>query len=237
MEIAIINEDSKENDNVKLILAQQYTKEKIHTFQTIQSYHESDMQYDLLIFSMEEHRMHEIEFVRRHYQKQKLVILVISDVKEQFAGFYFNVVGFVLKKSLNELLLEKVKAAEGILASFRTCCFKSDMGEIQIQEEHMLFFYFEEGFVYLKLKDTRKPVALNYRTLKELLFLVSEAFVQVNRNYVVNINEITKLDMKTHKIIISNLHQISVSKRNWRTFLEKYHMIKNMHDQTLQFRQ
>lgn len=89
-----------------------------------------------------------------------------------------------------------------------------DLFNRQNQNE-ILYIYMQNNHYYAVTTKGRITVQLNsFYKLTEL-----SMFIQVNRNYLVNLHHVLHIHKKTHEITMSNQDIIEISKRKWSKFL------------------
>lgn len=86
--------------------------------------------------------------------------------------------------------------------------------------DDILYFQIDNG-IFVLLKDGTKLSLVN-ETLKEIEAQLSDSFIRVNNNVLINFSKIDYLDVKNHKIIMLDGTIISVSVRRWKKVKEHY---------------
>ena len=189
-------------------------------FCTVEEYMESNFYFDLLLLDIELGSQNGIEFIKKHPDKQRFIVYVSSHSEVMADTFDTNVLGFVTKNRIEEVLVEKVNQVENRIHQLEKIALSLPYETRYVYRDDILYFQIENG-IFVLLKDGTKLSLVN-ETLKEIETTLSDSFVRVNNNVLINFSKVDHLDVKNHKIIMLDGTIISVSVRRWKKVKEHY---------------
>ena len=134
--------------------------------------------------------------------------------------FDTNVLGFIIKDRIEDALVEKVNQVEQRIHQLEKIALNLPYETRYVYRDDILYFQIDNG-IFVLLKDGTKLSLVN-ETLKEIEAQLSDSFIRVNNNVLINFSKIDYLDVKNHKIIMLNGTIISVSVRRWKKVKEHY---------------
>ena len=193
----------------------------IHVYSDIESYDLTNITYDLLLLDIHIHQENGIDYIRKHENKQTFIIYISNYEEYIIDAFDSNVLGFIPKRNLKQLLISKVQYAKEKIQAMNHISFSIVGGKIDIKENDIIKIYLQEGNLYLLLENNQK-YRLTYETLKSAQQHLPEYFIRVNNSEVINPSKIRTLMNKDHSILLTNNQVIAVSRRKWRTIKSKY---------------
>lgn len=217
MRIAVLEDSLIQQKRIRNLLDLSH---RLCFFSTIGEYMESNFYFDLLLLDIELGSQNGIEFIKKHPDKQRFIVYVSSHSEAMADTFDTNVLGFVTKDRIDEALVEKVNQVEQRIHQLEKIALNLPYETRYVYRDDILYFQIENG-VFALLKDGTKLSLVN-ETLKEIEATLSDSFVRVNNNVLINFSKVDYLDVKNHKIIMLNGTIISVSVRRWKKVKEHY---------------
>ena len=181
---------------------------------------ESNFYFELLLLDIELENQNGIEFIKKHPDKQHFIVYVSSHSEAMADTFDTNVLGFVTKDRIEEALVEKVNQVENRIHQLEKIALNLPYETRYVYRDDILYFQIDNG-IFVLLKDGTKLSLVN-ETLKEIEATLSDSFVRVNNNVLINFSKVDYLDVKNHKIIMLDGTIISVSVRRWKKVKEHY---------------
>lgn len=217
MRIAVLEDSLIQQKRIRNLLDLSH---RLCFFRTVEEYMESNFYFDLLLLDIELGSQNGIEFIKKHPDKQRFIVYVSSHSEAMADTFDTNVLGFVTKDRIDEALVEKVNQVEQRIHQLEKIELNLPYETRYVYRDDILYFQIENG-VFALLKDGTKLSLVN-ETLKEIEATLSDSFVRVNNNVLINFSKVDYLDVKNHKIIMLNGTIISVSVRRWKKVKEHY---------------
>lgn len=217
MRIAVLEDSLIQQERIRNLLDLSH---RLCFFCTVEEYMESNSYYDLLLLDIELGSQNGIEFIKKHPDKQRFIVYVSSHSETMADTFDTNVLGFVTKDRIEEALVEKVNQVEQRIHQLEKIALSLPYETRYVYRDDILYFQIENG-IFVLLKDGTKLSLVN-ETLKEIETTLSDSFVRVNNNVLINFSKVDYLDVKNHKIIMLNGTIISVSVRRWKKVKEHY---------------
>lgn len=230
MKIAVIDDNASICEKITHILSP-FEELQISTFSSIAAYEADKSFYELLLLDIELPDENGIAYIDNAPSKHNLVIYISSHEEWMVDSFNPNVIGFIGKNVLEEALLPKVKKAKKYLDNRKLYHFVTMKGDIKDYENMMMYIFLDYTSIYLKLENEETPIRLNVRSLKKLeTYALSDYFIKINRQTIINIQKIRKVDSKIHKIELKDGKVFPVSSREWSIFIEKYQVVRYLYD-------
>ena len=217
MRIAVLEDSLIQQKRIRNLLDLNH---RLCFFCTVEEYMESNFYFDLLLLDIELGSQNGIEFIKKHPDKQRFIVYVSSHSEAMADTFDTNVLGFVTKDRIEEALVEKVNQVEQRIHQLEKIALSLPYETRYVYRDDILYFQIENG-VFALLKDGTKLSLVN-ETLKEIEAQLSDSFIRVNNNVLINFSKVDYLDVKNHKIIMLNGTIISVSVRRWKKVKEHY---------------
>lgn len=217
MRIAVLEDSLIQQKRIRNLLDLSH---RLCFFSTVEEYMESNFYFDLLLLDIELGNQNGIEFIKKHPDKQRFIVYVSSHSETMADTFDTNVLGFVTKDRIEEALVKKVNQVEQRIHQLEKIELNLPYETRYVYRDDILYFQIENG-VFALLKDGTKLSLVN-ETLKEIEAMLSDSFVRVNNNVLINFSKVDYLDVKNHKIIMLNGTIISVSVRRWKKVKEHY---------------
>ena len=217
MRIAILEDSLIQQERIRNLLDLNY---RLCFFRTVEEYMESNFYFDLLLLDIELGNQNGIEFIKKHPDKQRFIVYVSSHSEVMADTFDTNVLGFVTKDRIEEALVEKVNQVENRIHQLEKIVLSLPYETRYVYRDDILYFQIENG-IFVLLKDGTKLSLVN-ETLKEIETTLSDSFVRVNNNVLINFSKVDHLDVKNHKIIMLDGTIIPVSVRRWKKVKEHY---------------
>ena len=230
MKIAIIDDSKTQRENIKEILHNNGTQDVIETYASIKEYEQDNQYFDLLLLDIELPGEDGIAYVNHGLQKNSKIIYITSHSELMINAFHENVIGFIPKEQLLNLLIENIENARQKLEKGKKYVFKTLNGNIIFEEKDILYFCFRDTIVYVKIKQEKELLRLTAKYLSTIKSELSTVFYQVSRNYVVNLMKIQYIDVKTHEIMMEDGNCVTVSRRLWTEFKGKYNKMRYSND-------
>lgn len=217
MRIAVLEDSLIQQERIRNLLDLNH---RLCFFRTVEEYMESNFYFDLLLLDIELRNQNGIEFIKKHPDKQRFIVYVSSHSETMADTFDTNVLGFVTKDRIEEALVKKVNQVEQRIHQLEKIALKLPYETRYVYRDDILYFQIDNG-IFVLLKDGTKLSLVN-ETLKEIEATLSDSFVRVNNNVLINFSKVDYLDVKNHKIIMLNGTIISVSVRRWKKVKEHY---------------
>ena len=217
MRIAVLEDSLIQQKRIRNLLDLNH---RLCFFCTVEEYMESNFYFDLLLLDIELGSQNGIEFIKKHSDKQRFIVYVSSHSEAMADTFDTNVLGFVSKNRIEEALVEKVNQVENRIHQLEKIALSLPYETRYVYRDDILYFQIENG-IFVLLKDGTKLSLVN-ETLKEIETTLSDSFVRVNNNVLINFSKVDYLDVKNHKIIMLDGTIISVSVRRWKKVKEHY---------------
>lgn len=217
MRIAVLEDSLIQQKRIRNLLDLNH---RLCFFSTVEEYMESNFYFDLLLLDIELGNQNGIEFIKKHPDKHHFIVYVSSHSEAMADTFDTNVLGFVTKDRIEEALVEKVNQVEQRIHQLEKIALSLPYETRYVYRDDILYFQIENG-VFALLKDGTKLSLVN-ETLKEIEAQLSDSFIRVNNNVLINFSKVDYLDVKNHKIIMLNGTIISVSVRRWKKVKEHY---------------
>lgn len=217
MRIAVLEDSLIQQKRIRNLLDLSH---RLCFFCTVEEYMESNFYFDLLLLDIELGTQNGIEFIKKHPDKQRFIVYVSSHSEAMADTFDTNVLGFIIKDRIEDALVEKVNQVEQRIHQLEKIELNLPYETRYVYRDDILYFQIENG-VFALLKDGTKLSLVN-ETLKEIEATLSDSFVRVNNNVLINFSKVDYLDVKNHKIIMLNGTIISVSVRRWKKVKEHY---------------
>lgn len=217
MRIAVLEDSLIQQKRIRNLLDLSH---RLCFFSAVEEYMESNFYFDLLLLDIELGSQNGIEFIKKHPDKQRFIVYVSSHSEAMADTFDTNVLGFIIKDRIEDALVEKVNQVEQRIHQLEKIELNLPYETRYVYRDDILYFQIENG-VFALLKDGTKLSLVN-ETLKEIEATLSDSFVRVNNNVLINFSKVDYLDVKNHKIIMLNGTIISVSVRRWKKVKEHY---------------
>ena len=217
MRIAVLEDSLIQQKRIRNLLDLSH---RLCFFSAVEEYMESNFCFDLLLLDIELGTQNGIEFIKKHPDKQRFIVYVSSHSEAMADTFDTNVLGFIIKDRIEDALVEKVNQVEQRIHQLEKIELNLPYETRYVYRDDILYFQIENG-VFALLKDGTKLSLVN-ETLKEIEATLSDSFVRVNNNVLINFSKVDYLDVKNHKIIMLNGTIISVSVRRWKKVKEHY---------------
>lgn len=217
MRIAVLEDSLIQQKRIRNLLDLSH---RLCFFSAVEEYMESNFYFDLLLLDIELGSQNGIEFIKKHPDKQRFIVYVSSHSEAMADTFDTNVLGFITKERIEDALVEKVNQVEQRIHQLEKIVLNLPYEIRYVYRDDILYFQIENG-VFVLLKDGTKLSLVN-ETLKEIEAQLSDSFIRVNNNVLINFSKVDYLDVNNHKIIMLNGTIISVSVRRWKKVKEHY---------------
>lgn len=217
MRIAVLEDSLIQQKRIRNLLDLSH---RLCFFSAVEEYMESNFYFDLLLLDIELGTQNGIEFIKKHPDKQRFIVYVSSHSEAMADTFDTNVLGFIIKDRIEDALVEKVNQVEQRIHQLEKIELNLPYETRYVYRDDILYFQIDNG-IFVLLKDGTKLSLVN-ETLKEIEATLSDSFVRVNNNVLINFSKVDYLDVKNHKIIMLNGTIISVSVRRWKKVKEHY---------------
>lgn len=221
MRIAVLEDSLIQQKRIRNLLDLSH---RLCFFSAVEEYMESNFYFDLLLLDIELGSQNGIEFIKKHPDKQRFIVYVSSHSEAMADTFNTNVLGFITKERIEDALVEKVNQVEQRIHQLEKIALNLPYETRYVYRYDILYFQIENG-VFVLLKDGTKLSLVN-ETLKEIEAQLSDSFIRVNNNVLINFSKVDYLDVNNHKIIMLNGTIISVSVRRWKKVKEHYIQIR-----------
>lgn len=230
MRIAIVDDNKLHRNKMIHILKECRKNDDISDFENIRDYERSEGVYDLLLLDIELKDEKGIRYIKNNPQKHRYVVYVSSYPEMMGEAFHSNVLGFIPKDKINELLVDKVNEVEQEIKKDKLYNFKTLDGDIRIEEYKILYFMYSDHTVCMKIENRKSFLYLSARSLSEINHKLSDNFYKVNRNTIVNIMKIKKIVPRGYELMTQDDKTIKVSDKKWNDFKSRYHSLRYTHE-------
>lgn len=217
MRIAVLEDSLIQQERIRNLLDLSH---RLCFFSAVEEYVKSNFYFDLLLLDIELGSQNGIEFIKKHPDKQRFIVYVSSHSEAMADTFDTNVLGFIIKDRIEDALVEKVNQVEQRIHQLEKIALNLLYETRYVYRDDILYFQIDNG-IFVLLKDGTKLSLVN-ETLKEIEAQLSDSFIRVNNNVLINFSKVDYLDVKNHKIIMLNGTIISVSVRRWKKVKEHY---------------
>lgn len=217
MRIAVLEDSLIQQKRIRNLLDLSH---RLCFFSAVEEYMKSNFYFDLLLLDIELGNQNGIEFIKKHPDKQRFIVYVSSHSEAMADTFDTNVLGFVTKNRIEEVLVKKVNQVEQRIHQLEKIELNLPYETRYVYRDDILYFQIDNG-IFVLLKDGTKLSLVN-ETLKEIEATLSDSFIRVNNNVLINFSKVDYLDVKNHKIIMLEGTIISVSVRRWKRVKEHY---------------
>lgn len=217
MRIAVLEDSLIQQERIRNLLDLSH---RLCFFSAVEEYVKSNFYFDLLLLDIELGSQNGIEFIKKHPDKQRFIVYVSSHSEAMADTFDTNVLGFIIKDRIEDALVEKVNQVEQRIHQLEKIALNLPYATRYVYRDDILYFQIDNG-IFVLLKDGTKLSLVN-ETLKEIEAQLSDSFIRVNNNVLINFSKVDYLDVKNHKIIMLNGTIISVSVRRWKKVKEHY---------------
>lgn len=220
MKIAVIDDEKVFREIIINELSKEYKKDDIDEYSNTQDFLNAKEHYDIVLLDIEMPETNGIQFAREHVFHIPCIIYVTSYANFIYDAIDINVAGFVVKHNLKTDLLPKVKEVENRIIHKMNIKFKTSIGSITIPTSDILYFSIQYDTIYLK--TMHEEYKLYETSLANILKKLDDNFIRINRNYIVHLDNVVKLDIKNHRVTLVNASTLSVSDRLWNDVKVRY---------------
>ncbi len=216
MKIAVLDDNLLQLNKIYLLLNQDH---HVDLFSSCLDYSKSSVHYDLLLLDIELQDENGITFIHKNKDKQTFIVYVSSHDECMEDVFDLNVLGFIRKVDIETKLIHKVYQVQQKLNELERVELCLPYQRIWVNEEEVIKFEFNKG-VQVHLVNTK--YSLSNETLKEIEKGLSNNFIRINNQTIVNLHHISHINQSSHMITLSNDELVKVSIRRWNTLKAKY---------------
>lgn len=181
MRIAVLEDSLIQQKRIRNLLDLNH---RLCFFCTVEEYMESNFYFDLLLLDIELGSQNGIEFIKKHPDKQRFIVYVSSHSESMAVTFDTNVLGFITKERIEDALVEKVNQVEQRIHQLEKIALNLPYETRYVYRDDILYFQIDNG-IFVLLKDGMKLSLVN-ETLKEIEATLSDSFVRVNNNVLIN---------------------------------------------------
>ncbi|MCF0105463.1 MAG: response regulator [Holdemanella sp.] len=180
--------------------------------------------YDLLLLDIDLDDMNGIELCKKSLSKNTPVIFVTNHENYYKDAYFYNVYGYILKKNLDNELLDKVKEIYHLLHFQKTINLQIAYKKESIKENDILYLFIEDSIIYLQTVSHDELIQTTERILSSVKDRLSESFIHIDRDIIININHIYRIDIKNDLCIMDNQESLHISRRNKKALLSAYNL-------------
>ncbi len=185
--VGIIDDEQIFCDKIKNILLLEF--DCIRTF-TYNSINEINQDFDFMILNIDMPDHDGIEYAKANEDKK--IIFVTSHNRRYKEAFGPNVYGFINKENLEKELIENVSKMIDRIKKQYIINLKID-GEILDIKISSIIYCMYLGDMNIAIIFDDKQVIIKNKSLKQLLKLLENNFIQINRSVIINKKKISKL--------------------------------------------
>ena len=136
MKIAIL--EDKIFFQQKIINLLNFGSDLVHVYSDIDSYNLSNIYYDLLLLDINLNKYNGIDYIKK-YENKQLFIIYISNYEEYMIDvFDSNVLGFIPKIKIDNLLVSKIEFARQKIQNMNRIILSIIGGKIEIRENDVV---------------------------------------------------------------------------------------------------
>lgn len=185
--IGIIDDEQIFCDKIKNILLLKFDNIRAFTYNSI---NQLDKDFDFMILNIDMPDYDGIEYAK--INEDKKILFVASHIYRFKEAFGPNVYGFISKDNLEEELVENVSKMIDRIKDNYIINLKID-GEMFDIKINSIIYCMYLGDMNIAVIFDDKQVIIKNKTLKELLKLLENNFIQINRSVIINKKKISKL--------------------------------------------
>lgn len=231
MKLAVVDDEIQFLNIISEVLLQKYDNREIDVYKNTQQLLDSYINYDLLLLDIELDNCSGIEFARKHYKRFPCIIFVTSYEEYIWEAFNVNVVGYILKKDIDNKLLEKVEQELIKFTKERSHIFITKDSELILREKELISFYYDNKIDCIYMHTLSNIVEICNTSISALEKQLSKSFFKVNRRSIINVNYISKFNIfDKSALMIDEKSEIKVSRRNWKILRQKHAEMRKFYD-------
>lgn len=216
MNIAILEDNLLQQNKIYTFLKQDH---RIDLFSSCLEYQKAKKHYDLLLLDIELKDENGITFIHKNRDKQTFIVYVSSHDECMEDVFDSNVLGFIRKRDIDTKLIHKIYQVQNKLNELNKIELCLPYQKIWVNEDSIIKFELDQ-VVYAILINEK--YTLSNETLKEIEKNLSNNFIRINNQMIVNLHHIDHINLSNHTITLSNQENAQVSVRRWNTLKSKY---------------
>jgi len=198
--IAIVEDDLDYQNKIRELIDKYSLNFDIRTkcFSNAKDFLEEKDNFDVLLLDIELPGINGIELADSIQFDDITIIYISSHNSFSESTYGFNIFKFILKSNLEvEFPIVLSKVLNGLLL-MRNVGFITDQGKKSFKESEIVCMLFKDKKISLYDKSGKEYIILKQRTLKSVYEKLSEDFIQINKDIIINTNYIKTV--KTHVV-------------------------------------
>lgn len=219
MRIAIVDDEQVFREKEKQLLEDYDKRYKIETFSSTKGLLASTKTFDLLLLDIEMPDDDGIEFAKYHVHEFPYIIFVTSHDDMMQDAFHMNVIGFIVKDSLNETFIKRIEASIEKIEMENMRTFKTQNGLMKLLDRNIECFYVTYECIYVVSGEATR---IHYPSFKELCESLPDNYFRISRDVIVNLHNIEAKYIASHEIEMHCGKKLKVSERKWNDFKIAY---------------
>ena len=216
IKIGIVDDEPVFCNMMKNILLQKFDNINVYTYSSV---NQLDKDFDFILLDINMPDCDGVEFAKKNEDKKILFIANnYSRCKEAFGP---NIYGFISKDNLEKDLVVNVSKMINRIKKHHIVNLKIDGEMLDIQINSIIYCMYLGDMNIAVIFDDKQLIIKN-KTLKELLQLLKNNFIQVNRSVIVNKKKICELSKEG--IYLNGVNCLfDVSRRNKNSVLKAFY--------------
>lgn len=219
MKIAILDDEIYYCNKIhELILERNYLEKcKIDKYTKAKDFINSSKDYDIILLDID---MPEIDGIAlaKQLRYENIIIIFITGIPDRMAeAFGINVAGYIFKNQLETQIGCVLNETFKLVNQNRKITISNKKEIYRFNPMNILYIEYVQKHVFVHL--THEYEDIGYIPFKEILPLLPSQFIQVNKNQIINIDNVKK--MKGNIITLNHTNvEIEVSRRKKESIFE-----------------
>lgn len=221
IKIAICDDEKFYTDSISKLLSKKSSSFDIDVFHSGNAFLQSKKIYDIIFMDIELPDVNGINLLRKNHYNS-IIIILTSHNEEILNGYYVNAFRFLIKPIDHYLFYEALSGAINELR--KNICLEC------IDDNNIINKISIHDIVYAEASGKKSGI----RTLKNFYYtniqignlykLLDDDFYFVHRSYIINMNYVSKIDVKKRNIQMQENSIIPVSRLKWKFFRESFYL-------------
>lgn len=218
--IAICEDEKYYTEQIQTLISCQLQNYNIDVFYSGTELLNSNIDYDIIFMDIELPDCNGIKLLKR-YNINSIIIIISSHKEEILNGYYVRALRFLLKPLDDFLFSEALTNAVNEIK-------KQTYIEV-IDENNNIKNLYIKKVVYAEAGDKKTGLRTlsnfyySNKPINKLVDYFNADFYFVHRSYIINMNFIDKIDIKTRSITMQEKSVITVSRLKWKDFRETFY--------------
>lgn len=229
MKVAIVEDNEIYVQKILTLSKLEFSLIDIDIFSSLKDFRKKNKTYDLLLLDIELKDGNGMVFIQKYPEKARFIIYITNHPTYMIDAFDFNVLGFVPKNKIEDILLKKIHKAQEKFQSLKVYNFDVADGNLTLKEDEIVYLKLQYRNIYLYTKD-KKTYQLNNKSMNSIEKMNIPNLFRINKENIVNLRCIKFINNINHSIYLYDDSILNVSRRRW-TDLKKFYLImRNAHE-------